>query len=358
MKIDLPYISRERGKTGQWFYRFQRYGKKTRIQGEPGSREWHAHYVALRDGAPEPKAAASGGPDKTLPNSFGRLVRKYLDHVATQVKMGRQSELTYKHKARLLNMLVNDLGTVPARSVRRADIIRNRDAMGATPTQADNMVRVAKAMFNWARDMEFVLENPTTGVKKLVPKTDGWKAWTAPDINRFIASHPPGTQPYLAIMLLLFTAARRSDVVHLGWQNMREIDGTHYLVFLPEKKGSSEVQIPVAPQLMDALQKQAHGNATFLVGQRGRPYSAEGFGNEFRKWTLAAGLDGLSAHGVRKGVGGILADGGATNYEIMAIHGHTNPSTSEIYTRSANRRTLAGAAVHALGTRLKITARN
>lgn len=51
--------------------------------------------------------------------------------------------------------------------------------------------------------------------------------------------------------------------------------------------------------------------------------------------------DDLSAHGIRKAVGSLLAEAGCTQYEIMALHGHSDPKTSEIYTRSVDRLRLA-----------------
>lgn len=57
----------------------------------------------------------------------------------------------------------------------------------------------------------------------------------------------------------------------------------------------------------------------------------------FRDWSNDAGLQGFSAHGERKGLGNYLAEHGLTQYEIMAIHGHTKAATSEIYTAGAAR---------------------
>lgn len=49
-----------------------------------------------------------------------------------------------------------------------------------------------------------------------------------------------------------------------------------------------------------------------------------------------------------KVVGDWLAEAGATQYEIMAIHGHSESRTSEVYTRGANRLKLAQQAMEAM----------
>lgn len=61
-----------------------------------------------------------------------------------------------------------------------------------------------------------------------------------------------------------------------------------------------------------------------------------------RKWRRSAGLpEGISSHGVRKSVGSIMVEADCSNYQIMAVHGHSDPRSSEIYTRRARRRKLA-----------------
>jgi integrase len=53
----------------------------------------------------------------------------------------------------------------------------------------------------------------------------------------------------------------------------------------------------------------------------------------------AAGLPlGCQPHGLRKTLGRLLADAGATAHDIMAALGHTTLAEAERYTREADRR--------------------
>lgn len=61
----------------------------------------------------------------------------------------------------------------------------------------------------------------------------------------------------------------------------------------------------------------------------------------FKRWCGDAGLNHLSAHGVRKGLAELLAELGCSQYEIMAILGHSEAKTSEVYTRRVERWKLA-----------------
>ena len=88
---------------------------------------------------------------------------------------------------------------------------------------------------------------------------------------------------------------------------------------------------------------------TYLLNEKGVPFgSPEVLRNRFRKWCDTAGLEGLSSHGVRKAAGHLLAQNGCSQHQIMAIHGHTEAKTSEVYTKGVERWTLAADAMRTL----------
>ena len=64
----------------------------------------------------------------------------------------------------------------------------------------------------------------------------------------------------------------------------------------------------------------------------------------FKDACKAAGVPG-SAHGVRKIAATRAADNGATEAELMAIFGWTDPKMAAHYTRTANRKRLAAQAM-------------
>ena len=69
----------------------------------------------------------------------------------------------------------------------------------------------------------------------------------------------------------------------------------------------------------------------------------------FKRWCHDAGLGHLSAHGVRKGLAEVLAEMGSSQYDIMAILGHSEAKTSEVYTRRVERWNLAKTALAKVG---------
>jgi len=75
-------------------------------------------------------------------------------------------------------------------------------------------------LFEWAVDAGIMTDNPAKGVKKPKAKTDGFKAWTAEDLENFYEKHKAGSQARLAMDLLLFTGLRRSDLYKIGPQHI------------------------------------------------------------------------------------------------------------------------------------------
>ena len=114
-------------------------------------------------------------------------------------------------------------------------------------------------------------------------------------------------------------------------------------IFLVAKAGNAAfVSVPITPQLATALADMRLVGQTYLLNSKGKPFiSADVMSQRFSKRAREAGLKNRTAHGVRKAVGQLLAEAGCNQYQIMAIHGHTESRTSETYTKSASRPNLA-----------------
>lgn len=182
---------------------------------------------------------------------------------------------------------------------------------------------------------------PTIGVKLLKGKnTDGFHTWTTEEIARFEQRWPIGTRERLAMDLLLYTGLARGDVVRLGRQHVR--DGV--ITFRMEKdRGDGVVYPPVLPVLAKTIAASDTGDLTFLVTNRGAPFTKESFGNWFRQACREAGCPG-SAHGLRKAGATRAAENGATVNQLMALFGWKTEKMALYYSRKADRKRLAATA--------------
>jgi integrase len=136
---------------------------------------------------------------------------------------------------------------------------------------------------------------------------------------------------------LLYAGVRRSDVVRLGPQMVRWFgeaspDGNtvevQELVFTETKGGSRIVkthELPILPPLRQSIDTTLTGHLVYLVTASGKPHSAKAFGNWFKKRCREAGLEEVSAHGLRKLGAQRYAEAGATEHQLMALFGWTTP---------------------------------
>ena len=175
----------------------------------------------------------------------------------------------------------------------------------------------------------------------------GVHTWTVDEVHRFEKRHPIGTKARLALGLLLYTGVRRSDAVRLGPQMER----AGWLCFT-ETKGQArkrkERKIPIIPELRILIDATPSGHLAYITTQFGKPFTAAGFGNWFRRRCDEVGLTHCSAHGLRKAGATNAAENGATEHELMAIFGWDSPKQAALYTRAADHKRLAGAAMHKL----------
>jgi integrase len=107
------------------------------------------------------------------------------------------------------------------------------------------------------------------------------------------------------------------------------------------------------PELQDVLDGTPSAHLTFLVSKRGAPFSAKGFANAFRTWCDEAGLQGFSAHGLRKAGCRRLAEAGATAAEIQAWSGHLSLAEVQRYIADVDQTALAVRSANKLATPCK-----
>jgi hypothetical protein len=296
-------------------------GPRVRIREVPGTEEFDKRYHELM------RQYSAGGLKRPARNTpvLGTFRWLCIEHFKSTAF--KQLDVRTQHVTRLVveKMLQEPiapgaeelfaecpLSRFDAKAVR---ILRDRRA--DRPEAANNRVRRLRRIFAWALDtgVEGVLTNLARDVPLLKPnRAGGFPTWTVADIEKFEKRHPVGSKARLALALLSYTGVRRSDVVQLGKQHIRN----GVLVFRQFKGRNSTpltLELPILPDLWRSIDATETGDLAFLVAEHGRqrPFTAAG-------------------------------------HQLMAIFGWRTIKQAEVYTRAAERKRLAGAAMHLLGT--------
>lgn len=341
-KLRLQFVHRFADRHGKIRHYFRRPGfKRIPLPGLPGSAEFMAAYQTALAG--DAVAKVEIGADRTKPGTVAAAVVSYFNSAKFQA-LAAESRRTQRN---ILERFRAAHGDNRVALLLPHHIQRMVNAKAATPAAAKNFLKTIRAWMAHCVTAGLRQDDPTSGVKPVRYKTDGYLTWEDEHIELYRARHPIGTRERLALELLLNIGPRRGDVVRLGRQHLRNGEFT----FKTQKTDTLVEGVPLLPELAAAIEAMPAGNMTFLTTEQGKPFTAAGFGNWFRDACNAAGVPkGYSAHGLRKASATRLADIGASPHQLMAWFGWTTLRQPELYTRKANRKKLAQSAGDLLRT--------
>jgi integrase len=264
--------------------------------------------------------------------TLGRVIEAYKQSAA----FTRLKPTTRRQYARLLNVLA-PLDAVAVADIRRRNIRAIRDALAQTPAMANEVVKVARVVLAFALDEELIEFNPLVGLKPLAigehaPWPDAAIA-AIPELPAYIRR---------AAMLALYTGQRQSDVIRMTWA---DYDGSAIRVV--QGKTGARLWVPCHSALREALDGYERQAVTICTTARGRPWATPGtfatmFGLSAAK-ILA--MRGVVFHGLRKTAALRLAEAGCSTHEIAAVTGHASLAMIQHYTKGADQKRCASAAI-------------
>jgi integrase len=314
--------------------------KKVPLPGAPGAAAFMAAYqAALDDEEPPLEIAAS----RTKPGTVNAAVVAYYG----SVDFINLAQGTQRTRRNILERFRREHGDRRIALLQRrhiADMVAAKAAK--TPAAAQGFLKTIRALTRFCQGIGIIDDDPAAEVKSVKLRSAGIYTWTEADIAAFEAKHPIGSRPRLALALLLYTAQRRSDVICMGRQHMRDS-----AIHVTQRKTGAVLAIPVHPELALIIEATRSDHLTFLVTRGGSPFSPAGFGNLFRDWCNEAGLpQECSAHGLRKAACRRLAEAGCSAPEIMAISGHSSLREVQRYCAAADQARMARAAMATVTT--------
>lgn len=326
-----PYVQREKTRHGKTVWYFRRgTGPRVRLAGDYESPEWLASYEAALGGVAPPAPTTSG--------TFKWLVERY----KASAKWAGLAKETQTFRSGILDRVVATAGELRIAKITRAQIAEGRDRRSETPFAAINYLKVMNQLFAFAVDAGHMSSNPAKGIERPSPATDGHHTWTIAEVRRYQAKWPVGCRERLAMDMLLYTGLRRGDLVQLGRQHVR-----NGIIRYRATKNGVEIVLPMLPVLQQTIDAGPTGDLTYLSTKRNTPWKKESFGTWFASACKAANVPGR-AHGLRKAGATIAAENGASDQQLMAIFGWTNPEQAAVYTRTASRARMAAMSVEML----------
>lgn len=308
---------------------------------QPGSADFEAE---LREWLAGAITRAPVGADRVRSGTISFLIVKYY-RSAEFWKLAQATQTTYRGILERFRMEHGDKSIAGLQKKKVRELIEGKRD---TPSAANNLLQMLRILMKFAVEEEMRTDDPTFGVRPIGNKTDGFHSWSEDEIGIFEAKHPVGSRARLAFALLLYTGQRRSDVIRMGRQHIRD-----NCISVRQQKTGQELRIPIHRELARIIAATGSGNLTFLVTnekqvRQSKPFTGAGFTNWFREMCKEAGLPHCSSHGLRKAMARRLAEAGCSEHEIAAITGHRSLQEVRRYTAAANQVVLAQRAIEAI----------
>jgi integrase len=347
MEIDILYLSRDEDRHGNPRIYVRRNGRRVRIREKEGTPEFaKAVAKALEKLCGEVPAKVAPALTPHPPGTLGYMGAKFFaskefEGVTKKSQAARRSCLEECFKEPMSDEDDEAMGNCPLKHVTAQKMRRLIFLRADQPGAAANRRKHLSVLCAWGVEYNYLPSNPVRDVKTIKGADGGYYTWTIADVETFIERHPLGTKAHLALALLLFTGARRQDMVDFGKQHVRE----GWLRYVPKKtlyKRRTVSQKPVLPILAKIIAASPCGSLTFLETAYGKPFTDNGFGGWFRNRCDEAGLPQCTAHGLKKAGATLAAENGATTRQLMAMFDWTTISQAEVYTRAAEQKRLAG----------------
>ncbi|MDP7098064.1 MAG: site-specific integrase [Rhodospirillales bacterium] len=285
--------------------------------------------------------------DKRDPATF-RDAEKANPTVADLAAMFLQEHVRTKRKAStaefcrdiLERIVVPKLGRLRVTDVTHSDVARLHHSLRGTPYQANRVLAVMSKMFNWAEPKGYresgsnpcrhVEKNPEKGRERFLSEEELVRL--ADVLNE--AEHEGNESPYItaAVRLLIFTGARRGEILNLEWSH---VDFKQAMLLLPDSKTGKKT-IYLSPPALEVLANipRLESNPFVICGNKPGEHLVN-LTKPWRRIRKRAGLEDVRIHDLRHSFASVAASGGLSLPMIGKLLGHTQAATTERYAHLA-----------------------
>jgi integrase/recombinase XerD len=275
----------------------------------------------------------------------------FLGQVSTEKGLARNTLEAYGRDLRAFVEAMERLGRARAADIERGDIVRYLDHLTRAGLAASSRVRALSAVrgfFKYCLREGLASANPTREVRSGRKGRPIPKQLSPGDVDTLIASvdgdDPRSLRDRAMYELLYASGLRVSELVGLATTRVNLREG--YLTVVG--KGSKERAVPVGRRAVTAIRRyladgrpvlDAEGKSPLLfVRTGGKSLTRQGFWKRIGERAVAAGIRRVSPHVLRHSFATHLLDGGADLRAVQMMLGHSDLSTTQIYTHVASRR--------------------
>lgn len=305
------------------------HGATTCEKARETAREW------LADRDSDPSGERQARKDAPIVAEFAR---RYMEQHAETKKRAKSVD---NDRRMLDRFILPAFGNRKLAEVTREDVWKLHHRLEGTPYQANRVLALISKMFNLAERWGLRPDgtNPCKHVARYRERKRG-RFLSEAELARLSQVLAEAEQTctetpvvIAAIRLLLFTGARLSEILTLGWEHV-DVEGE--CLRLPDSKtGPKVVYLPPAALEILAGLEHHEDNPYVIAGAKLGKHLI----NLQKPWSrirAKAGLDDVRIHDLRHSFASMAVAGGLSLPVIGALLGHTQPATTARYAHLAD----------------------
>lgn len=213
---------------------------------------------------------------------------------------------------------------------------------GLAEATCNRLLYLMKYVFNCARRWDFLEDSPARDIYPLPEREFRERYLSEEEAQRLLNSlaSEPGTLAIFAIQLLLFTGARKTEILSARWEH---IDMKRRILTVPLSKSGHMRHIPLSDAALNVLRKMRRRRSGWIFPS---PKSDSHITNVYSTWDRIrkrAGLQDVRLHDLRHSFASFLVNSGCSLYEVQKILGHHDPKMTTRYAHLAQKSLLKAA---------------
>jgi integrase len=261
--------------------------------------------------------------------TFGELLEAYVERHGPKTK--RPEKFARDARSSAARFLPG-WAARKAADITSADVLNLHDALGRAGRRyaANRTVQLLRAVFNWGagKPKLFFGKNPAVDIE-LYPETKRRRFLEAAEFARLGTALRTEANPDLRdfVELSLWTGARKMDTLRMQWTDVFLKDNRWDV---PDPKGDP-YSVPLTPEAVEILTRRQGEQRPGTVWVFPGPGKAGHVMDLKKGWSALlrrAGIAGLRQHDLRRTMGSIQANQGASLQIIGASLGHKTLSTT------------------------------
>jgi integrase/recombinase XerD len=281
-----------------------------------------------------------------MPKSQRDLVKEYLTYIQVEKGLARNTLESYTRDLSRLEQWANQAGR-PVQELTRQDLrkwIAQLSRHGLAPSSVARAVSAARGLFGFLILDGHIKRHPTEDLD--APQRFAYlpQFLTEDEINQLLAAPDISTEEGIrdrALLELMYAAGLRvSELVSL---KQADVD-VHAGLVICHGKGSKERRVPIGKSAIHWLQqysavRAAYGKTSspYLFVSRGKMLTRQFAWAMVKRYAAKARIKDISPHTLRHSFATHLLQRGADSRSVQALLGHSDISTTQIYTHITDR---------------------